>query len=53
MYIVGIILIVILAIFLLLFVAYITNADGKMIEKTYNFLIKYHDKKSVEKKLKL
>ncbi|NLY36333.1 MAG: hypothetical protein GX046_03755 [Tissierellia bacterium] len=28
-----------------LFIAYITNADGKMIEKTYDFLINYHDER--------
>lgn len=28
-----------------LFVVYITNLDGKMIEQTYNFLIKYHDQR--------
>lgn len=28
-----------------LFIVYITNADGKMIEKTYDFLINYHDER--------
>lgn len=51
MRILGIILIVIVALFILLFVVYITNGDGKLIEKTYNFLIKQHDKKSVEEKI--
>lgn len=26
-----------------LFIVYISNSDGKMVEQTYNFLIKYHD----------
>lgn len=26
-----------------LFIVYISNLDGKMIEQTYNLLIKYHD----------
>lgn len=47
----GIILIVIVALFVLLFVVYITNADSKLVEKIYNFLIKKHDKKSVEEKI--
>lgn len=51
MKVVLIILIVIVALFLLLFVVYISNGDSKMIEKTYNFLIKHHDKKIVEEKL--
>lgn len=51
MKVVLIILIVIVALFLLLFLVYITNGDSKMIEKTYNFLIKRHDKKIVEEKL--
>ena len=51
MHVVGIILIVIVALFLLLFLVYITNGDCKMIEKIYNFLIKHHDEKVVEEKL--
>jgi uncharacterized membrane protein YqiK len=51
MHVVGIILIVIVALFLLLFLVYITNGDSKMIEKIYNFLIKHHDEKVVEEKL--
>ena len=51
MHVVGIILIVIVALFLLLFLVYITNGDSKMIEIIYNFLIKQHDKKVVEEKL--
>ena len=29
----------------LVFVFFITNGDGKMIEKIYNMLSKYHDNK--------
>ena len=32
----------------LLFLAYMTNADMKLIEKLYDTLIKYHDSKTVE-----
>ena len=35
----------------LLFLAYMTNADMKLIEKIYNALIKYHDSKNVEEKI--
>ena len=44
-------IIVILSILALLFIAYITNADGKLVEKTYNSLIKYHDGKDIEEKI--
>ncbi len=37
--------------FVLLFIVYITNADLKMVEKIYNKLLEYHDKKHVETKL--
>ncbi|MBP7320381.1 MAG: hypothetical protein KA953_04905 [Lachnospiraceae bacterium] len=47
----GIILIVIVVLFVLLFVVYITNGDSKLIEKIYNFLIKHHDRKTVEEKI--
>lgn len=43
--IVLIVLACILAVFGLLFVCFITNGDGKMIEKTYDMLSKYHDNK--------
>ena len=35
----------------LLFLAYMTNADMKRIEKLYDALIKYHDSKTVEEKI--
>lgn len=37
--------------FILLFIIYITNADLKLVEKIYNKLIEYHDKKHTESKL--
>ena len=43
-----IVLIVLAALFGLLFLAYMTNADMKLIEKIYNALIAYHDAKDVE-----
>ena len=42
-----IVLIVLAALFGLLFLAYMTNADMKLIEKIYNALIAYHDDKDV------
>ena len=47
----SIVLIVVAALFGLLFLAYMTNADMKLIEKLYNTLIKYHDSKTVEEKI--
>ena len=46
-----IVLIVAAALFGLLFLAYMTNADMKLIEKLYDALIKYHDSKTVEEKI--
>ena len=46
-----IVLIVVAALFGLLFLAYMTNADMKLIEKLYHTLIKYHDSKTVEEKI--
>jgi len=46
-----IILIVLVALFILTFIAYITNADCKLVEKIYNSQIKYQDKRHVEEKL--
>lgn len=43
-----IVLIVIAALFVLTFTAYITNADMHLVEKLYNKLIAYHDNKDVE-----
>jgi hypothetical protein len=43
--------IVIAALFVLTFVVYITNADMKLVEKIYNSLLKYHDKRDVEEKI--
>ena len=46
-----IVLIVAAALFGLLFLAYMTNADMKLIEKLYDALIKDHDSKTVEEKI--
>ena len=46
-----IVLIVAAAIFALLFLVYITNADLKLVEVVYNGLVKYHENKDVESKL--
>ena len=46
-----IVLIVIAAIFALLFIVYITNADLKLVEKIYDALLKYHDNKHIETKI--
>ena len=46
-----IVLIVLAALFVLLFLAYMTNADMKLIEKIYNALIAYHDDKDVEEQI--
>ena len=46
-----IVLIVAAALFGLLFLAYMTNADMKLIEKLYDALIKYNDSKTVEEKI--
>lgn len=35
----------------LLFATFITNGDGKMIEKIYDMLSKYHDNKHKEEKI--
>ncbi len=42
---------VIASVFVVTFTAYITNADMKLVEKIYDWLIKYHDAKHVEEKL--
>ena len=46
-----IVAIVIGALFVLTFVTYITNADMKLVEKIYNGLLKFHDKRDVVEKL--
>lgn len=46
-----IVLIVLAVLFGLLFLVYMTNADMKLIEKVYNYLIEYHDSKIVEEKI--
>ena len=46
-----IVLIAASGLFLLLFLVYITNADMKLIKKLYDWLIKYHDSKTVEEKI--
>lgn len=43
--------IVLVCIFGLLFLVFITNGDGKMIEKTYDMLAKYHDSKDKDIKI--
>ena len=46
-----IVLIVLFTLLCLLFLAYMTNADMKLIEKIYNALIAYHDAKDVEEQV--
>ncbi|MEE0105292.1 MAG: hypothetical protein UEY91_00700 [Lachnospiraceae bacterium] len=46
-----IVLIVLACIFGLLFLVFITNGDGKMIEKVYDQLSKYHDNKEKNEKI--
>ena len=46
-----IICIVVAFIFVLLFLVFITNGDGKMIEKVYDFLSNYHDHKPTNEKI--
>ena len=46
-----VILIIIILLFVLTFVTYMTNGDGKMIEKIYNSFIKYHDNKEKNEKI--
>lgn len=46
-----IVLIVIAVIFGLLFLCFITNGDGKMIEMVYNMLTKYHNNKNQDGKI--
>ena len=40
-----------LLLYLLGFVFFIRNGDGKMIEKMYNMMIKHHDKSKREEKI--
>jgi bacteriorhodopsin len=46
-----IVAIVIAAVFVLLFVTYITNADLKMVQKVYDFLLKKQDSKNIDSKI--
>ena len=46
-----IVLIVIAVIFALLFVCFITNGDGKMIEQVYDLLTKYHNNKEKHERI--
>ena len=46
-----IVLIVAAALLGLMFLAYLTNAEMKLIEKLYDALIKYQDSKTVEEKI--
>lgn len=50
-WIVLIVLACILVLFGLLFLCFITNGDGKMIEKVYDMLAKYHDNKDKNEKI--
>lgn len=38
-------------VFLLTFIFFLSNGDGKMIEKIYDALSKYHDKKEKNDKI--
>ena len=40
-----------LGLFVLLFLFFLFNGDGKIIEKIYNWLIKYHDNHKREEKI--
>ncbi len=46
-----IVAIVIAALFVLLFVTYMTNADLKLVAKIYDSLLKHHDSKHIESKI--
>ena len=46
-----IVLIVLAALFGLLFLAYMTNAAMTLIDRIYNALIAYHDAKDVEEQI--
>lgn len=46
-----ILLLVVAGIFGLLFLVFITNGDGKMIEIMYDMLSKYHDSKDKDIKI--
>lgn len=46
-----IVAIVVVALFALLFITYMTNADLKLVQKVYDALIRQHDKKDIESKL--
>ena len=46
-----IVLIVLGQLYALCFLAYITNADMKPVEKLYNALIKYHDGREKEERI--
>ena len=39
------------SVFAVTFAAYITNADMKLVERIYDWLIAYHDAKHVEEKI--
>lgn len=40
-----------LGFFVVTFAAYITNADMKLVEKIYDVLIAYHDKRTVTERI--
>lgn len=46
-----IVLACLMGVYLLGFLLFITNADGKLIEKIYNFLKKHHDESEREEKI--
>ena len=50
-YILLIVLACILVLIGLLFLFFITNGDGKMVEKMYDLLSKYHDYKDKNEKI--
>ena len=48
---IGIIALVLLVLYLLSFIIYITNADGKFTQKVYNYLIKKNDQREKEENI--
>lgn len=46
-----IVAIIIVALFAILFLVYITNADLKLVERIYDLLLKHHDSKHINTKL--
>lgn len=46
-----IVAIVLVGLFALLFLTYMTNADLKLVAKIYDSLLKHHDKQHIESKM--